>query len=307
MAKVDNEGTNKAHQFTASALDINLPNRIKTMIPYDIDILVGTFIAASVNECQILRWDTESPSWVSDDTVWENGVNAFLRDDNYVYAQCGRFGRWYIYNGEVLEPFKRIPGDWSPTKTAEVYPHATGMYLTLPIFGLSNVAGNPAKQGVYTFGSYSRDYSKVLDLSYVISPDDTSSVEIGAVLPIGGDLLVSWYDGTNYGVDLLDYTAKYASAYFETMMLFQDKRDVPKVLAGVRAFYNSLPASTGLTISYSINGAAYVAITDVDNSAFNQIQADLSVPDVGSLQIKVAFDVSSNSAPTLEALDVITE
>jgi len=89
------------------------------------------------------------------------------------------------------------------------------------------------------------------------------------------------------------------------MMLFQDERDISKTLREVKAFYNSLPSSTGLTFSYSVNGAAYVALTDVDDTTLNTLKAQLTVQQVGSLQIKVAFDVSSNDAATIEALDVV--
>ena len=85
-------------------------------------------------------------------------------------------------------------------------------------------------------------------------------------------------------------------------MLFQNERDALKTLAEVKVLYNSLPASTGFTISYSVNGAAYVAFTDFDDVIQNAIVAQLRVESIGSLQLKVAFDVSSNSAPIMEAL-----
>ena len=127
---------------------------------------------------------------------------------------------------------------------------------------------------------------------------------MGAILVLDFDLLVAWKDSSNYGVDKIDYTAKYASAYFETTMLFQDKRDELKTLSEVVAFYNSLPASTGITFSYSVNGAAYVSMTSVTDTIINGIYAELTVENIGSLQIKVAFTVSSNDAPTMEALGV---
>ena len=46
-------------------------------------------------------------------------------------------------------------------------------------FGFSNGSGNPALQGVYSMGSYSKDYPKVLDLSWPISSGSLSSIEIG--------------------------------------------------------------------------------------------------------------------------------
>ena len=129
-----------------------------------------------------------------------------------------------------------------------------------------------------------------------------SSIEIGAILVADFDLLVAWKDGTTYGVDKIDYTAKYASAYLETMMLAQANRDDLKTLAEVYALYNALPASTGITFSYSVNGGAYVAMTSVTDSIIQKVGADLTLPSIGSLQIKVQFTVATNDAPTVEAI-----
>lgn len=293
--------------FSANVLDINTPLRIKAMIDYDLDLLIGTITANTVNKAQIFRWDTISSSWNSSDTIDEAGINAFIRDDNYTYVNVGRAGNLYYYNGEYLVPFKRIPGSYSSTQYGYVHPGSVANYKGVPVFGFSNGSGNPAEQGVYSFGSYSRDYPKVLDLSFPISEGVTSSIEIGAIIVSDFDILVAWKNGSTYGVDVIDYANKYTSAYLETTMLFQNKRDAVKTLANASAFYNSLPASTGVTFSYSLNGAAYVAMQSVTNSDLNEIRAQDSVGGVGSLQIKVAFTVSSNSAPVLEGLAVDLE
>jgi len=293
--------------FTANVLDINTPYRIKCMIDYDLDLLLGTYVADTVNKTQIIRWDCVSPSWNSSDTIEEVGINAFIVDDNYVYVNAGLAGNIYYYNGNYLVPFKKIPGTWSTSQYGLIHPYSVANYRGVPIFGFSNGSGNPTEQGVYSLGSYSREYPKVLDLSWVISAAVTSGIEIGAVIVAGFDIFVAWKNGSSFGVDKIDYTAKYDSAYFETMMLFQNARDVVKTLANVSAFYNSLPANTGITFYYSINGAAYVAMTSQTNSDLNEVRSQESMGGVGSLQIKVAFTVSGNSAPVLEGLCVDLE
>ena|SRR3990167_7862917 len=299
ICSVDDAGT-----FNNNALDIKTPLIIKTMIDFEIDLLIGTVVstATTVNSTEIIRWDTVSSSWNTSDSIEEVGINAFIRDDNYMYVNAGRAGNIYFYNGEKLEPFKKIPGTYSNTQYGTIHPQAVGNFKGVPIFGFSNGAGNPALQGVYSFGSYSRDYPKVMDLSWVISEAVTSGIEIGAILVADFDILVAWKNGASYGVDKIDYTAKYASAYFETRMLLQDRRDLVKTLREVSAFYNSLPAGTAITFSYSVNGAAYVAMTSVTDSVLARVYAQLSVAEIGSLQIKVEFTVSSNSAPVLESV-----
>jgi len=295
--------------FNSNALDILSPHIIKTITDYEIDLLIGTVTstATTVNKTSVIRWDCVSTSWNTSDPIEEVGINAFIRDDNYMYVNAGRAGNIYFYNGEKLEPFKKVPGSYSSTAYGSVHPSAVGNYKGIPIFGFSNGTGNPALQGVYSFGSYSSEYSKVLDLSWVISADAVSSIEIGAILVADFDILVAWKSGSSYGVDKIDYSNKYASAYFETKKLEQSRRDIVKTLQSVSAYYDSLPASTGITFYYDVNNAGYVAMTSVTDSKLARVYADLSVPDVGSLQIKVAFTVSSNSAPVLEALGIEIE
>lgn len=302
---VDLDGT-----FDSNALDIKTPLRIKAMVDYELDILIGTIVADNVNKTEIIRWDTVSPSWNTSDTIEEMGIHAFIRDDNFMYVQAGLRGNIYFYNGEQLEQVNRIPGDYSNVKFGEVYPGSHANFGGRPVFGFSNSpdadnsVGNPTEQGVYTLGSYGRNYLKVMDLSWVISQDDVTNVEIGAIAVVdhGYTLLVAWKEGSNYGVDKLDYSAKYAGAYVETMMLAQDKRDVLKTLRKVSALYETLPSGTSITFSYKINHGSYVVMTSVDDTILQEVFAELDVGEIGALQIKVSFGVSSNDAPTVEAL-----
>ncbi|MCF7835794.1 MAG: hypothetical protein K9M15_01600 [Candidatus Marinimicrobia bacterium] len=308
IASVDSSGT-----FTANSLDLKTPYRVKCLIDYEEDILIGTFVNTNVNKTEVLRWDCISPSWNTSDPIEEVGINCFIRDDNYVYVQAGRAGNLYYYNGSQLEPYQKIPGTYSNVSYGEVYPNSNANFKGIPIFGFSNsseaanTTGNPALQGVYSFGSYSRNYSKIMDLSWVISQDKTSSIEIGSILVRDFDLYVAWKDGTSYGVDKIDYSNKYSSAYFETMILFQDLKNNSKSLARVMSGYNSLPTGTGLTFYYSVNGGSYVSVSSETkvNSILNEIYAELREESVRTLQIKVAFTVSNNDAPTLDLpLDV---
>jgi len=294
------------HQFVAKALDLRTPYRIKTMIEFDIDLLIGTFVNDNANKAQILRWDTyDDESWQTDDTIEENGINAFIKDDNYVYAQCGKYGRIYFYDGSRLIPYKRIPGDWSPTKTAEVYPQAVSTLLTIPVFGLSNGAGNPTEQGVYSFGSYSKDYPKVLDLSYPVSAG-LSDIEIGAVLAVGADLLVSWKSATSQGVDKLNWDAKYSSAYLETTILTPaEVRHFFKTTSEIFANYASLPANTGIGFKYKkkFDATYSAAMTVIDDTKLMQVRTkEGTIPEIAALQLKIEFVVSGNNAPEIESI-----
>src|SRR3990167_4292827 len=53
VAKVDSAGA-----FSSNVLDIEAPHRIKCMSAFDIDLVMGTIIASTVNSCKVIRWDT---------------------------------------------------------------------------------------------------------------------------------------------------------------------------------------------------------------------------------------------------------
>lgn len=291
---------NYLHTYASTTLfNVNSPERITAITPFDIDILVGTL---NVNTARVLRWDTVSESWHAEDDVQEKGINAFIRDDNYVYVNAGEFGRLYFYNGEKLEPYQRIPGEWSPTKKAVIHKNAVGFLLGVPIFGLSNSTGDPALEGIYSFGSYSKDYAKILDLSFPISSGEFTGLTIGSIVVDGADVYVAWKSGTDVGVDKLDYTAKYASAYIETVQIISPRdRSRLKTLNEVLADYVSLPANTGIGFSYDKNYAgSYTAMTEKTDTKLAQVRAKESIPEIGALQLRIDFTVSSNNAPEVE-------
>ena len=307
VAYVDNTSTFN----TANALDILAPNRIKSIGSYNVDLVLGTITAQSVNTCQVIRWDTSItpaiPTYV--ETINENGINCFMKAGEYLLAQCGTAGNWYVYNGQTLLPYKKIPGVWTPTQFGEVYPDSVAEFKGIPVFGLSNspaagnTTGNPADQGLYTLGRYSNDYPRVMNgPEYVISQDKVANIEIGAIIVEGNNMYMAWKDGTTYGVDKVDYSLKYASAYLETMVISPDPEFI-STLGKCFADYVSLPASTSITFSYKVNHGSYVALVSVDDTVNFLVYAEENIQG-RVFQIKLAFGVNLNDAPQIEAFGV---
>lgn len=304
VAQVEDEtGT---HIFVNKALDIRNPLRIKCLGPSGVELLIGTYIADNVAEAEVIRWNTWSPSFSASDPVPEVGINAFLHVDNYVYVQAGKKGNLYLYSSDLLQQVKRIKGSWGLTNRAEVKPNAVASILGLPLFGLSNVNGNPALQGVYSFGVTGANYPRILNLEHVISTGATTGITIGAIAFVGGSstaadvLLVSWFDGTNYGVDVLDVTAKATSAYFDTRMVTVE-RDILHRVSRIDAAYRTLPDGTSIEFWVSKNHGAFTQITDVViDTARKIVSTEVTVEDVVAFKVRVKLVASGNSAPELE-------
>jgi hypothetical protein len=192
VASVDDAGT-----FTAQGTpditfnSVPAPYSIRCLARFGIDLLIGVYNVSNNQICKIFRWDTVSASWNSDDDIPELGINAFMTVDNIMFAQCGTAGNIYYYDGSELTLYKQIKGNYL-NQTMTVHPGSSRTFKGLSMFGVSNVSGNPCLQGIYSLGHHDKNYPIVLNLEYVISPDKTSNIEVGAINTVGQYLFVSW-------------------------------------------------------------------------------------------------------------------
>jgi hypothetical protein len=296
--------------FSANALDISAPLRIKCLGQLGTDLLMGTFVASNIVATEVYRWNTWSLSFTNSDPIPEVGINSFLPIDNNVIVNAGTKGNMYLYNGVTLEPYKTIKGTWdNSTNTGYVHPNAGLNFNGLPLFGLSTLSGSPANMGLYSLGRANRNYPIVLNGEQGISTGNLNNVEIGCIVSVGNIYLVSWKDtnsGTVYGVDKLDLSLKYSGAYLATRVIMVDRYS-SLTYGTVNIAYRTLPTGTTFTISKKINSAAYGAIAagdckkDTDRNIF---YTDVDLGDASTMQVKIAPSVSSNDAPEIEMFEV---
>lgn len=300
IAKVDVNGI-----FNQETLfNINSPERIQALSTFDTDILVGI---KDVNKAKVLRWDTFSQSWSAGDDVWESGINAFIKDDNYTYISAGDYGRIYFYNGEKLELFKRIPGNFSTAKTAKVRCQSFGFIDGHTIFGLSNVSGNPTEQGIYGIGGYDAKYPKALSLDYPVPSGDISGVSLGAIIVNNQDMYVSYKTADDVGIAKIDYENKYNGAYLETMQLTSlVERDDDSIIERIVADYVSMPNDTSIAIStktkYDTTYTDQDLIVDEDKMS---VRTKNNIPKISSLQVRLEIATNGNNSPKIENLGLI--
>jgi len=292
--------------FTADALDIKTPLRIKSLGQIATDLLIGTYVADTVTKTEIIRWNGWSVSFTNSDPIPEIGINAFLQADNFVLVQAGNQGNIYYYNGEILEPYLRIPGEYSSVKYGEVYPYSVANRNGQILFGFSNGSGNPADQLIYRIARHDRDFSYVMDQPYPVSvrsEDDfvLSGLEIGAILVVGNDLYAAYKYDTDYGVDKLDTTLKLDGAYLETRVMI-DKREENVNFAYVVVPYYSKPDDTDIDIYLDKNYAGYgSALSKVDDTDRKMVKTKDEGTSFNSLQVKLKITADSNNAPKIES------
>src|SRR3990167_3196368 len=296
--------------FTANALDIKTPLRTKSLGEIGTDLLIGTYVADTVNKTEIIRWNTWSVSFTNSDSIDEVGINAFLPADNFVFLQAGLSRNIYIYDGEKLELYKKIPGDYSPTEYGTVNPYSVGNLAGQILFGFYNGSGNPADELVYRIARADRDHPYIMDAPFPISERSggefvLSGIEIGAILVSGFNVYVAWKNGSSYGVDKLDWSTKLDGAYFETRVAIINRESFINVSKVIMAFAD-LPASTAITIQYSKNYAAYVDTTEVNDTDRNIVYSDIGV-EATTIQVKIAVTTSVNDAPEIESGAVVLQ
>ena len=295
--------------FSANALDIKSPLRIKSLGKIGTDLLIGTWVADTITKTELIRWNTWSVSFTTSDEIPETGINAFLPADNMVLIQAGIAGNIYSYDGNVMRLYKRVPGDYSPTKYGSVHPYSVGNLNGRILFGFSNGSGNSTDQGVYQLGQYDGKYPYVMDMPYPISERSASAfvltgIEIGAIIVSGFDVFVSWSNnGATFGIDKLDYSNKLDGAYLETRIMTIDREKFSTASEFIIA-YQDMPASTAIAISYDKNYAGYVASTVVDDTQRKIVSAEEGV-EATTLQLKWTITVDSNNAPAIESGGVI--
>lgn len=289
-------------------LNVQAPERITTLGIMDTDLLVGT---KELRRSWVKRWDTEALSWFAQDWVEETEIYGFLPDDNYTYVVAGDFGHIYFYDGEKMHKETRVPGEYTKDKRSKINQNAVASFFGVPVFGISNLEGNPSWQGLYSYGRFSKDYNVTMDLSYPLSCDQFHDVEIGAIIVQGYDLMVSWKTATEVGVDRIDWTLKYESAFIETMILGGPKdRAKFKSIKEILVDYHSLPTIDDDTnaIEFSVEnnyqGFNDIEVQQVVDEKLYQVRATSTQKELGAVAVLLEFNVDENDAPQIENFHV---
>jgi hypothetical protein len=173
--------------------------------------------------------------------------------------------------------------------------------------------GEPVETGVYTFGSYSKQYPKILDFTYPISQRigtefALSWVEIGSILIDGNDIYVAWQysseTGSSFGIDKLDYNNKLSGAYIETRVLSGNREQLSN-LSSLVVSYAELPTGTDLALQYSKDyGTTWVTMTtkkDIDRKLlYCEEEFEAS-----SVAYRAVITATGNDAPAIERADIV--
>lgn len=213
-------------------------------------------------------WDGYSTTYNFYVIVPEGGVNCIMSGDP-MYFMAGYSGDLMKYEGGIPKKVRRVPKVDIAT-TLEFNRKAMAMWRALVHFGVaSNSTSTALERGVYSYGTSDPELAPTLSFDYPLSLGITTgaNLEIGMVLPIGSDLLVSWKNGTSYGVDLIDpFGAPAASGRIEFLITDAKKIFAEKQAQALRGYFKALASGDSMQFEYKIDReSSWVQGDDTDD------------------------------------------
>lgn len=226
-----------ADAFAATSLRMSTGTKGRCLLDRNDRVIVG---GKELDDGKFITWDRLADSWNSKKSAQGAQVNVMGFLEAGVVAQVGSAGKLKYWNFGDTVPLTTIPG------TASAYPGAVAEYNTLTHIGMNG----GAKNGVYSIGRLDLNDPRALNLEYIPSHGKLTGTEIGALCNDGTDLLVSWKDGTTYGIDIIDNSNK-ATAVYESLNLNMGKSNMDKLYRLVKILLaEPLPAGCTVGLKY---------------------------------------------------------
>lgn len=225
-----------ANYFNAEALDLFYGWVVKCLTLIKPKLLIG---AKDHKKAEMFDWDLTSDSYDPVEGWEERDIIAFLK----------AVGSTYIFTPETFYWFREGLVDVAKELPSEIKPGAIDIWKRKILFGATN--------GVYSYHKKNKNYPLALNLEYTPSPItianfDSKSIDIGAVLGRGDDLLVAWKDGATYGLDNID-TSNKAAAVYEGMVFDASRSFEDKLFKFIKIVTNPLPEDCSIKAKYKMN------------------------------------------------------
>lgn len=226
--------------YTNEALDLIPGNIAKTIVERNGRAVVGTYKAGDPNK----------------------GVNAAI-DSEVPLAQVGDDGQIFYADFNSSVPAKRFPGggkvnpggvcnyidpveffDWQTTALSWIDKQSVG---NMSLWGVFNA--DAGKGGVYSYGRKDKNHGFVLNLDYALDVD-----EIGSVCTIDGKVLISYQDGSDFGVKATDPNTKATGIYEGLDFKAPVKKEIDvTVWNRAELLFEPLPEGCSLEFWYKID------------------------------------------------------
>lgn len=205
----------------------------------------------------VFLWDGNSVTYNDYFFVPEGGVNAMYGENDILYIIAGYRGDLLEYTGASKHNLKvkRIPRVGN-AQYLEVEPGSITFYDGLLRIGVAyNSDSTTLERGVYTWGTRNVAYPRSLSYDYPISTGNRfNTVQIGALIPVNGSLLMHYQDGVTFGVGNINpANPPQTTGTLEQLMADYGFVWHEKNLQTVRADHLPLPTGAFVDVKYKLN------------------------------------------------------
>lgn len=293
--------------FAPTALRMSTGTKGRCLLDRNNRVIVG---GKENDDGKFITWLRTADSWEDKKSAQGAQVNAMGFLEAGVMAQVGNAGKLKYWNFGETVPLTTIPG------TASAYPGAVAEYNTITHIGMNG----GTKNGVYSLGRLDLNDPRALNLEYIPSHGKLTGTEIGALCNDGTDLLVSWKDGSTYGIDIIDNANK-AVAVYESLKLTMGKANMDKLYRMVKILLaEPLPAGCSVSLKYRATKvtAQEAAADDADGwvpttmsderSAINQENETKGIFNLEGqgekLDIQITLTPSGNLTPEVDSAHI---
>ena len=277
--------------WTNEALDLVPGNIAKTLIERSGRVVIGTHKPAFPNR----------------------GVNAMI-DAEYKLSQVGDDGELFYTDFTNSMPVKRFPGggrvnpggaaneverielfDWESTALSWVDKQTMGNMSLWGVFG-----ADATRNGLYSYGRKNKEQLFTMNLDQALEVD-----EIGAVTNVEGTTIMSYRDGSDYGVKAVDSTRK-AQGIYEGLEYRPPTKKVESATIWDYAeiYMESLPAGANIEFFFKMDKGgwkrAYTADGDAAYSDTNGKKATFKIGEAGDVfEQKILLNPAVNTSPVV--------
>lgn len=288
------------NSFTNEALDLIPGNIAKTIVERGGRAVIGTYRASDPDK----------------------GVNGSI-DAEVPLSQVGNSGEIYYADFSATMPVKKFPGggkvnpsgvanlidpvqyfDWETNALSWIDKQSVGNMALFGVYGATATMG-----GIYTYGRKDKNHPFVLNLEHQLDVD-----EIGAICSVGGVILASYRDGTDYGVKAVDSTAK-ATGTYEGLDFKAPVKTPINITTWKLAelFMDPLPSGASVQFWYKLDKTgsfirAYTADGNLSYSVVNGKKAVFRIMAEGQVfEPKVVLVPTGNSTPEVHRIRIYFE
>ena len=152
-----------------------------------------------------------------------------------------------------------------------------------------------AVQGrIYSITSPQRSMAPAVNHEYTVSAG--ASAIIYSIAVVGSNILVSWKNGTDYGIDAL--SDNYAVTSFTTPIVSNRKN------IDVRIPFDLMPSGCSLTLETNVDNAGFVAKALVKDAAdMNMFRLDGHLANHRTVQARVTLNPNGTTTPVVPHIE----